>query len=281
MARGRCLCGALKYELDEPLQAMMHCHCSMCRKHHGAAFATFVVGNAAAFRWLGGEGNVERYRSSANGTRTFCRTCGSAGPSTIPELGIAFAPAACLEDDPGLRPQAHIFVGSKAPWYEITDTLPQHDAYPPGFDGKGVERPHVAGREGVTDGSCLCGEVAFEISGAPIRMMNCHCSRCRLGRAAAHTTNCFYKPDQFRWTRGEAQIREFKVPEAKFHTVAFCAHCGGKVPRISPERGVVIVPAGALDTDPGARPQAHIFAADKAPWFEITGSLPRFDGMPG
>jgi len=280
MAKGRCLCGALNYELDGPFSAMMNCHCSMCRKHHGTAFATFVVAPAAGFRWISGEDRLMRYRSSHNGMRTFCRVCGSAGPSTLPELGIAFAPAASLDGDLGIKPQSHIFVASKAPWYDITDDLPQHQAYPPGFDAEGVPRPAVTPREGITEGSCLCGKVGYEATGAPVRMMNCHCSRCRLGRAAAHASNLFYKLDQFRWVRGASLVTEYKITDARFHTVAFCSCCGGKVSRPSPERGMVTVPAGSLDTVPGMRPQAHIFVADKAPWFEITGPTPQFAAMP-
>ena len=280
MAKGRCLCGTLQYELDGPSSAMMHCHCSMCRKHHGTAFATFVIAPIAGFRWVSGEDRLVRYQSSKHGVRTFCGMCGSAGPSAMPEYGIVAAPAASLDGDLGIKPQSHIFVGSKAPWYDITDTLPRHDAYPPGVGAEGVPRPVVTPRPGITEGSCLCGEIAFEATGAPMRMMNCHCSRCRLGRAAAHASNIFFKLDQFRWVRGASLVTEYKVPDARFHTMAFCSHCGGKVPRPSPERGVVIVPAGSLDTDPGMHPQAHIFVANKAPWFDITGPLPRFEAMP-
>lgn len=280
VAKGRCLCGALNYELDGPLSAMINCHCSMCRKHHGTGFATFVVGPIAGFRWISGEDRLVRYQSSPTATRTFCRVCGSAGPTTMPEHGIAVAPAASLAGELGIKPQSHIFVGSKASWDAINDELPQFDAYPPGFGGQGVARPVVTSRAGITEGSCLCGEIGYEIDGAPVRMMNCHCSRCRLGRAAAHATNVFYKLDQFRWVRGAALVTEYKVADARFHTVAFCSRCGGKVPRPSPERGVVAVPAGSLDTDPGMRAQAHIFVADKAPWFDITGPLPQFPGMP-
>ena len=180
----------------------------------------------------------------------------------------------------GIKPQSHIFAGSKAPWDVIADGLPEFDAYPPGFDAQGVARPVVTPRTGITEGSCLCGEVGYEITGAPVRMMNCHCSRCRLGRAAAHATNVFYKLDQFRWVRGASLVAEFKVPDAQFHTVAFCSRCGGKLPRPSPQRGVVVVPAGSLDTDPGMRAQAHIFVADKAMWFDITGPLPQFAALP-
>ena len=280
MAKGRCLCGALTWEQDEPLRTTVHCHCSMCRKHHGTGFATFVAGPIAGFRWISGGEGRGHYRSSEKGARSFCRVCGSAGPSTMPELGIAVAPAAGFDDAPGIKPESHIFAGSKAPWDAITDALPQFDAYPPGFGAQGISRPVITPRAGITEGSCLCGEVGYEISGAPIRMMNCHCRRCRLGRAAAHATNVFYKLDAFRWVRGAAQVTEYKVPDARFHTLAFCSRCGGKVPRPSPERGFVVVPAGSLDTDPGMRAQAHIFAADKAPWFDITGPLPRYPAMP-
>jgi hypothetical protein len=280
MAAGRCLCGALTYELDGPFSAMIHCHCSMCRKHHGTGFGTFVAAPIAGFRWTSGAEAHASYQSSPTGIRTFCRACGSAGPTTMPEAGIAVAPAASLDGDLGIKPQSHIFVGSKAPWDTIADDLPQFDAYPPGFGANGVDRPVVAPREGITEGSCLCGEVGYEFTGAPLRMMNCHCSRCRLGRAAAHATNLFCKPDQFRWLRGESLVTEYKVPDARFHTIAFCSHCGGKVPRRSVERGIVVIPAGSLDTDPGIRPQAHIFVADKATWFDIGGALPQFPAMP-
>jgi hypothetical protein len=280
MVHGTCLCGALKYEIDGPIKEMANCHCSMCRKQHGAAFGTYVVAPIASFRWTAGEDNVERYKSSARGTRSFCRTCGSVAPGAMPDHGIVFVPAGNLTEDPGVRPTYHLFVGSKAPWYAITDTLPQHQSYPAEWQMEGVERPVVAPRPGITEGSCLCGDVAYEITGAPIRMMNCHCSRCRRGRSAAHASNLFYKIEQFRWTRGEDKVREFKVADAKFHATAFCSRCGSKVPRISRERGAVVVPGGGLDTDPGMRPMAHIFVADKAPWFEITDSLPQFEQMP-
>ena len=73
MNRGSCLCGAVQFEAG-PFDAMLHCHCSMCRKHHGAMFATFLAGKADGFRWIAGEDQLATYRSSANGLRPFCRT---------------------------------------------------------------------------------------------------------------------------------------------------------------------------------------------------------------
>ena len=86
----------------------------------------------------------------------------------------------------------------------------------------------------------------------PLIMWNCHCLRCRRARSAAHGTNIFYKLPQFRWTRGESQVVDYKLPEARFFGAAFCKRCGGSVARPSKERNNVVVPAGSLDTDPPA-----------------------------
>ena len=133
MVKGSCLCGGVRYEIDGEIGPMAHCYCSMCRKHHGAAFATYVGVKASDFRWVKGEELVARYRSSPGGHRGFCRTCGSSLPAPDPGAKEFFIPAGTLDDDPGVRPAAHIFVASKAPWVEIGDELPQFDEYPPGF----------------------------------------------------------------------------------------------------------------------------------------------------
>ena len=124
--RGSCLCGGIRYEVDRFLGNAVNCHCSMCRKATGAAFRTRVAVPAAAFRWTAGEELLSRYESSPGETRTFCRVCGATLPTFFrdhPEqLGL---PLGTLDDDPGVRAVAHVFVGSKAPWFEITDDLPQ------------------------------------------------------------------------------------------------------------------------------------------------------------
>jgi hypothetical protein len=280
MTEGVCLCGGVRYSLDGPFNMMIHCHCSMCRKHHGSAFATFVAAPLMGFRWASGKDRIGHYKSSEQGSRFFCMACGSVTPVLAEHMDLAICPAGNLQGEINLRPQYHVFVGSKAPWYTITDNLPQHEEYPPEFGATGTSRPEVEPREGIVEGSCLCGEVAFEITGPAVRMVNCHCSRCRRARSAAHGTNVFYSLEAFRFTRGEQQVAEYKVPEARFFTVAFCRKCGGAVPKISRERGLVIVPAGALDTDPGVRAGAHICVASKASWFDITDTLSQHEGVP-
>ena len=279
--QGSCLCGTVRFEIDGPFSMMMSCHCSMCRKHHGAPFVTFAGAPLEGFRWLSGESSLRYYASSPGGQRSFCSVCGSVGPMLMPSMGLAVVPAGMLEGDPGIRPQAHLFVGSKAPWHEISDSLPQHEAFPPEFgDAPSVPRPVVQAEQGKTLGSCLCGDVTYEISGAPVAMYQCHCSRCRKSRGSAHGANLFYKLDHFRWKQGESQVVDYRLPEAKRFGAAFCHRCGAATPRVSLERGIVVVPAGALDTDPGMKPIAHLFVASKAPWFEITDSIPQFADMP-
>ena len=280
MTRGACLCGTVQYEIAGPFSLMMHCHCSMCRKHHGASFATFVAAPYEGFRWLAGEDAVVSYPSSEHGRRSFCRHCGSVTPTLLPDAGLAIAPAGNLEGELDIAPQFHAFVGSKAPYYRITDSLPQHEAMPPEFGGgAGIERPRVEPRQGVIQGSCLCGAVAYTVRN-PQRMYHCHCSRCRRGRSAAHATNVFLKLEDLAFERGEELVAQYKVPDAQFFTVAFCTRCGSGAPRVARDRGFATVPAGTLDTDPGELPLQHIYIGSKAPWFEIADDLPRYREMP-
>ena len=131
MIRGSCLCGSVRYEIRGPLGPASHCHCSMCRKAHGAAFGTYARVKMSNFVMTAGEHNLASYRSSQSVVRTFCRSCGSALQFITETKPESFALAlGTLDDDPGVRPSYHIFVGSKAPWFEITDKLPQHVAYP-------------------------------------------------------------------------------------------------------------------------------------------------------
>jgi len=127
--QGSCLCGDVRYEIEGPLGTMSHCHCSMCRKHHGTSFATIVSASLADFRWLSGEESVVVYRSSPYGMRSFCRTCGSVTPVIDAEVGLALCPAGNLEAEAQVKPQGHVFVGSKAAWHTITDKLPQHTEF--------------------------------------------------------------------------------------------------------------------------------------------------------
>jgi len=132
MIRGSCLCGAVAYEADGAFEEVHHCHCTRCRKHHGAAFATYARVAAAGFRFVRGAEHVRSHRSSPPVARTFCGTCGSNLQFVHDDVPDAvWLAAGSLDEAPPLRPEAHLFFASRVPWHEVRDELPRHDALPP------------------------------------------------------------------------------------------------------------------------------------------------------
>lgn len=131
MVRGSCLCGGIRFEAAR-VPLIVLCHCSMCRKSNGAAFDCGAMVPAADFRFVQGADLVERFESSPGNHRCFCRVCGARAPGKA-ERDLYFVPAGLFDDDPGVLPALHIFVGSKAPWWEIADDLPQFEEWPPGY----------------------------------------------------------------------------------------------------------------------------------------------------
>jgi hypothetical protein len=128
---GSCLCGEVRFELDGVPQFINHCHCAMCRKAHGAAFGSFLHTDGGAFRWTAGEALRRTFESSPGTFRAFCDRCGSRLPVLEDDGTHVIIPAGLLDDDPGVRPTVHIHAASKAPWFDITDALPQFDGFPP------------------------------------------------------------------------------------------------------------------------------------------------------
>ncbi|MGE0486313.1 MAG: GFA family protein [Gammaproteobacteria bacterium] len=279
MIRGSCLCGTVRWHYAGAFELMTHCHCSMCRKAHGAPFATYVMGPRAPFAWDAGTNAIVARESSPGFVRSFCRHCGSVLPNT--HLGERLAlPAGVLDDDPGIRPAAHIFVADQAPWYAITDSLTRHDYYPGANAPAVAATPPPHSTDGCLRGGCLCGEVRYVMEGGFTPVHNCHCSRCRKARAAAHTTNGFTAVDRLEFTRGADLVTTYRLPAAQFFAQAFCAACGSGLPRHDPGRGIVVVPFGSLDDDPGRGADDHIFVDSKAAWFDITDELPRYPARP-
>ncbi|PWG61369.1 aldehyde-activating protein [Spiribacter halobius] len=129
MLHGSCLCGGIRYRVHGPLRDVVHCHCSFCRKAHGAAFRTRARLATRDLEFVAGNNLLTWYRSSPDQHRTFCRVCGANLITRFDlqpgEISLALG---TLDDDPGVRPRAHLHVASKAPWYEITDGLAQYHA---------------------------------------------------------------------------------------------------------------------------------------------------------
>ncbi len=128
---GKCLCEAIEYKIEGALGPVYNCHCSKCRRWHAAAFRTRASINKNQFVWLKGADNLTAYKSSDYVTKFFCKTCGSPLISTYDNkpdiLGI---PLGGIEGIENVEVQAHIFVGSKASWHAITDSVPQYESWP-------------------------------------------------------------------------------------------------------------------------------------------------------
>jgi hypothetical protein len=121
---GVCLCHKVRYQINGLLNNADHCHCTKCRRQHGAAFATYANFNPGNFRWVSGESFVKIYLSENGGGWCFCSECGST-LAGVYNGNITSITLGTVEGDPGITPASHIFVGSKACWYDITDSLKQ------------------------------------------------------------------------------------------------------------------------------------------------------------
>jgi len=135
MLKGSCLCSRVAYEISGPLTQAWHCHCIMCRKAHGSAFRTRATVQAKDFAWTRGEGDVTWYSSSPGHYRGFCSACGTPLLSRFDQAPDAYGlPLGALDDDPHIKAACHMFVANKAPWYDITDGLPQYPQGAPGHE---------------------------------------------------------------------------------------------------------------------------------------------------
>jgi hypothetical protein len=135
MIRGSCLCGTVRFEIDQ-VRSLTHCHCVNCRKLSGAAFATYAHVEADKFRFVAGEHMTATYESAPGSFRRRCRVCGCLTPGKASYLTTISVPAGLLDDDPNVRPLLHVFTSSRAHWWTIRDDLPQYEKWVPGYEPK-------------------------------------------------------------------------------------------------------------------------------------------------
>jgi hypothetical protein len=126
---GKCRCGAVRYEVLDEFVYAANCHCSECRAATGSAFKAFAgIEREKLTITEGFDEDVAVFgEEHLNDTR--CAACGSFLFSVVRNGAYVHVSMGSLVDTPSIRPTEHIFVGSKAPWFEITDDLPQHDEY--------------------------------------------------------------------------------------------------------------------------------------------------------
>lgn len=128
-------------------------------------------------------------------------------------------------------------------------------------------------------GSCLCGEVKFEVSGDFDGFFLCHCKFCQKDTGSAHAANAFSSKAQLNWISGKSQVKTFHLKETR-HQKSFCANCGSALPSIQMDGRIVVVPVGSFDSDFSMKPTAHIFMKSKASWDRDLNQIPMIDGLP-
>lgn len=129
-------------------------------------------------------------------------------------------------------------------------------------------------------GSCLCGEVRFEIAGDFDHFFLCHCGRCQKDTGSAHAANLFSLSAKIEWRSGETRVRTFQVPSTR-HVKGFCSVCGSAVPTVQLDGALLVVPAGSLDSAIDVRPDAHICVASRAEWDRGLEDVPQIEELPG
>ena len=119
---GGCFCGAVRFEIDRPIKWCAHCHCSMCRRAHGAPYVTWVSVPEAQFRVVAGEADVAERESSPGAHRAFCRACGSPFRfRSVKWPGEVHVARALLADDEELPAGVHAFTAGRAAWVALPD----------------------------------------------------------------------------------------------------------------------------------------------------------------
>lgn len=130
MYNGSCLCGTVKFTITDKIKNIVYCHCSLCRKAQGSAFATNGNVELKNFNFISGQNNLTTYQYSEIQTKLFCKTCGSPimSKNTLAPDMVRIR-LGTIESDINEYPEAHIFVASKANWEEISGNISQYNEY--------------------------------------------------------------------------------------------------------------------------------------------------------
>lgn len=251
---GSCLCGGVRFVAEGPLRDVWACHCGQCRRTSGHYWAATSV-PLERLRLISDD-TLAWFHSSAIARRGFCRRCGaSLFRKPVGEELVAVA-AGALDGPTGLQTVRHIHTEDAGDYY-------RPEGPPP---GPATGAAHL-------DCACLCGGVAFGLSGPAGEITACHCIQCR--KLSGHYSASFDADEsQLAWCRRDT-LAEYRTPGGG--TRGFCARCGSSL-WFRSAAGEVSVEAGAVTGPTGGRLGGHIFVASKGDYYRIDDGLPQSEG---
>lgn len=122
-------------------------------------------------------------------------------------------------------------------------------------------------------GSCLCGQVRYEVDSKLGGFVHCHCRTCRKAHGSAFATVAAVPKASFRWVAGEMLLKSFESSPGKFRS--FCTNCGSHIIANRPAQQTILLRLGCLDTPVQGEPRCHIWRSDGASWYDPELSLPQ------
>src|SRR4051812_30854148 len=274
MVKGQCLCGAVSFEIDGPLSAPTLCHCSQCRRLHGAPGA-YTSAPMSAYR-IRGEENLKWYSTSARAEQAFCTACGS--KLFFRDVGgdVLDVTLGSLDSLNGLKLSKHIWTRSQGDYYDIgRDGLPRFAESSRNALPIGEEMPPQAGpKKTEHSGACQCGAVNYRVSGNMRDVLVCHCGQCQRAHGYAPGYSAARKAELT--IEGEGSLVWYRSSEEAQR--GFCRECGSSLFWAPEGRDTFSIPAGSLPPPPGLKPARHIMVADKRDYYTIADGVAQDQG---
>jgi len=278
--QGRCLCGAVSFEITGSVSAPSLCHCGMCRRLHGAPGA-YTGAPTTAYR-IRGEESLNWYASSHDAERGFCRLCGSklfwrgrGGEDLDVTVGS-------LDQPTGLSLGAHIWVRHQGDYYAIDrDGVPRYAESSRGEQPIPEQPGPNAGPKAMSHrGGCQCGAVQYRVEGNIRDVVVCHCGQCRRSHGHAPGYSAARRAEMT--LEGEGAITWYRSSDQAQR--GFCRHCGSALFWQREGAPNVSIAAGSLNPPTGLKTVRHIYAADKGDYYTIADGVPQsprtMDGDP-
>jgi hypothetical protein len=274
MVNGQCFCGAISFEIEGPLSPPSLCHCSQCRRLHGAPGA-YTSAPVSAYR-IRGEENLNWYRISPRSEQGFCGVCGSklfwrevAGKVLDATMGSLDSPAS-------LKLGRHIWTRSQGDYYEIGhDGVPRFAESSRDAQPIGEETPPQAGPKTTEhSGRCQCGAVGYRVNGNMRDVVYCHCGQCRRIHGHAPGYSAARKAELS--IEGEENIVWYRASDQAQR--GFCKSCGSSLFWRPDGRETISIAAGSINAPTGLKTARHIFTGDKADYYQIADGVPQDAG---